>query len=59
MRTDYSALVVAVAIGTVGILMLVRSRRSQVVATILYVALTGAGMYLGMVATVCTAGDCP
>ena len=57
--TDYSALAVAVAIGIVGVYMLVRSDRSRVVATILYIVLTGAGMYLGMLATVCSAGDCP
>ena len=57
--TDYSALAVAVAVGTVGVLILFRSTRSRLLAALLYVAVAGSAMYLGMATSLCYLGDCP
>lgn len=55
---DQSALIAALAVGVSGIVLLVRLTPARVLAAVVYVVATGAGMVLGMEATVCAQGDC-
>ena len=57
--TDYVVLVVMVAIGLSGVLLLARPGRARVVAAALYIVVASSGMYFGMLASACAIGDCP
>lgn len=57
--SDYSALAASIAVGLLGIFILVRPPLPRVAAAGLYVVLAGGGMYLSMLKVVCVAfRDC-
>ncbi len=57
--SDYAALGVSVAVGLVGVFLLVRPPRSRLAPAALYLFLAGAGMYWSMFRVVCVVfGDC-
>lgn len=57
--TDYTVLGLALAIGVVGVLLLFRTTRARMLATLAYLLVAGAGMYLTYVSSLCYLGDCP
>lgn len=57
--TDLTALALSVAIGVVGIVLLNRAPGQRAFAIIVYVMTATAGMYFGMVGSLCYVGDCP
>lgn len=57
--TDLTALAISVALGLIGVFILVRRWGYRILAVIVYVVLVGGGMYIAMVAIECaTFNDC-